>query len=178
MSMLLKSLIVNKGTLVKKNLLIVTLLTLFQVPLFAQKAAPFQLPELYNLTHTVGSDHYKGKVILLNLWASWCSGCQAEMPRFVTLQKHFSKKQFEIVTVNIDNEAANAKHFLAQSDPQKVLTALYDGKKSLPKAYACIGMPTSYLIDKDGDIIESFVGSLSEVKMTLLQRKIVKILEK
>ena len=153
-------------------------LNLFAAPSVGDKAVDFELVNLYNQSQKVSSDTLKGKVVLLNLWASWCGGCQEEMPLFVDLQKQFSKDKFVIVTSSIDNEASSAVEFLEMIDKRRVLTALYDADKKLPKAYRCPGMPSSYLIDKNGKIVKVYVGSLDDDAIDSLKTNITSLLGK
>ncbi len=161
----------------KKLLLITLLLTLnlFAAPRVGDSEVAFTLPNLYNESTNLTSSSLRGKIVLLNLWASWCSGCQEEMPLFVNLQKEYPKEQFEIVLSSIDSESSFAKEFLATVDKQKVLTSLYDESKSLPKAYRCPGMPSSFLIDKNGKIVDVYIGSLDDVAIEKLKAKIAEL---
>jgi len=141
-------------------LLIMVMINLYAAPRVGDNAIEFSLTDLYHESKIVSSSQYNGKVTLLNLWASWCSGCQAEMPLFVDLQNRYKKNNFEIITSSIDSSPSAAVDFLNEVDMQHTLTALYDEDKSLPKAYKCPGMPTSFLIGKDGKIVKVYVGSL------------------
>lgn len=158
----------------KKIISIILLLSvaLFAAPREGDKQVAFKLPHLYNTSTMLSSEKLHGKVVLLNLWASWCSGCQEEMPLFVKLQKQYAKKNFEIVLSSIDTLPQSAKDFLAQVDGQRSLTALYDAQKVLPKSYRCPGMPSSFLIDKDGKIAAVYIGSLDADGIQKLQLKI------
>lgn len=159
-----------------------TLLTLFvfinafATPQIGDYAIPFKLPDLYNLKSFSSNDDFRGKVVLLNLWASWCSGCKDEMPRFVQLQKELRGTDFKILLSNIDNDSNNAIEFLNQVDKNRTLSSLYDKEKTLPKSYQCFGMPSSYLIDKNGKIVDIFVGSLDNDSIQKLQNEIKNLL--
>jgi len=163
-----------------KKLLSIVLLTvaLFGAPRVGDDAVKFELPNLYVANQTLKSESLKGKVVLLNMWASWCGGCQEEMPLFVTLQNEFSKSDFEIVLANIDNEAKNGVDFLSKVDAKRSLTALYDAKKTLPKAYRCPGMPSSFLIDQSGKVVGVYIGSLDSEALVELKKTIRKLLGK
>lgn len=163
-----------------KKLLITALLSfnLFGAPQVGDNAINFKLPSLYHLNQQISSDAFKGHVVLLNLWASWCNGCQEEMPLFVALQKEFQDENFKIVLSSIDQDPNNAIDFLKDVDSDKVLTSLYDTKKILPKAYRCIGMPSSFLIDKNGKIVKIFVGSLDADAIQNLKSEVHKLLGK
>jgi thiol-disulfide isomerase/thioredoxin len=146
--------------------------TLFAAPRTGNHAVSFTLPDIYNFEHTHTDESYRGKLILLNIWASWCSGCQEEMPLFVKIQQQFSKKKFEIVLVNIDSQRQSAIDFLHTVDPIGILSTLYDKDKSLAKAYRCPGMPSSFLIDKNGKIIDVYIGSFDKESIKKMSRKI------
>jgi len=162
----------------KVLLSILTALSLQATPTVGDKIVSFNLPDLYQKNHIVSDEEYKGKVLLVNLWASWCGGCKEEMPLFVKLQNEFSKDKFVVLLANIDSDADNAKEFLNKVDKDKTLTCIYDKEKQLPKAYKAIGMPSSYLIDKDGKISYIYVGSLSAQKLDDIKQKIKLLLEK
>ncbi len=163
-----------------KKILLILLITLelFAAPSVGDKAVSFTLPNLYNLHHKTSMQSLKGKVVLLNLWASWCNGCQEEMPKFVALQREFSKEKFQIVLSSIDSDPSNAIDFLQDVDASKRLTALYDADKQLPKAYQCVGMPSSFLISKEGKIVKVYVGSLDDAKMQELKKSVLKLIGK
>jgi len=157
-----------------KKLIGIVLLSvaLFAAPRVGDNAVKFKLPELYAQNTILKSESLHGKVVLLNIWASWCSGCMEEMPLFVKLQKEYSKKNFEIVVSSIDSLPQSAKDFLSKVDSGKTLTALYDQQKILPKTYKCPGMPTSFLIDKKGIISAVYIGSLDAAGIKKLKAKI------
>ena len=138
------------------------------------KAIDFSLKSLDGNKNYTMND-FKGEVVLLNLWASWCSGCKEEMPEFFHLQQEY-KKGFKIVAVSIDSDIGNSEKFLASvEDDLKIkrpFVVLHDSDKKLPKAYRCIGMPSSYLIDKEGVIRKIIVGSLNSEDIEALKHDI------
>jgi len=155
-----------------KTILLVLLLTfnLFAEVNVGDKAPDFTLKTLDGKkTHTMKD--FKGKVVLLNLWASWCKGCKKEMPEFISLQKH-NTKGFALVAVSLDDSKDKAEHFLSTLKQQIPFTVLHDSKKHLAKAYACSAMPSSYLIDKNGMIKQVIIGSLDSNDIKALQKKI------
>jgi len=134
------------------------------------KAPEFTLKTLDGKkTHTMKD--FKGKVVLLNLWASWCKGCKKEMPAFISLQKN-NKKGFALLAVSLDNSKDKAIHFLSTLKQKIPFTVLHDSKKNLANAYSCSAMPSSYLIDKNGIIKQVIIGSLDSNDMKVLQDEI------
>jgi len=162
----------------KKVLLVVMALS---IGLFAgvsegDKALGFNLKSLNGKSYSMNS--FKGKVVLLNLWASWCSGCKKEMPEFYKLQKSMGRN-FKIVAVSIDKNSADAKSFLASVNKKTHMktpfVVLHNPSKSLAKAYKAQAMPSSYLIDKKGIIRAVIVGSLNHNDIVQLKAEIRKL---
>lgn len=137
-------------------------------------AAPERLPsfELKNINAGGGQvtdADLQGKVVLLNLWASWCPGCKDEMPELMELQDQFGSGNFSVVAVNIDNKLDNALSFMEQfraklGHPLN-FPVLYDQDKVLAKALRPTLMPTSYLLDVQGRIILTLGGSITEDRL-------------
>jgi len=138
------------------------------------QAKDFNLKTLDNKkNYTLKS--FKGEVVLVNLWASWCKGCKKEMPEFVALQKSY-KKGFKLVTINLDDDPKKAQAFLQkveQKTKSKIpFITLKNPSKSVAKAYQCGAMPSSYLIDKKGKIRNIIVGSLNKDEIEQLKQEI------
>ena len=118
-------------------------------------APDFALPDLDG--KTVNLADYKGKVVLLNIWATWCPPCVEEMPSMEKLHQELKDEDFEILAVSIDVSGAKAvnpfmkKHKLSFS----VLTDTEGAMKSL---YQTTGVPESFIIDKQGRILEEIIG--------------------
>jgi len=100
---------------------------------------------------------YKGKVVLLNFWATWCGPCKAEIPGFVELQEQY-KKDLVIVGFSVDDTADKARAF---ADEYKINypILLGEGREELQEAYGPIwGIPASFLISKDGKVCRKHLG--------------------
>jgi thiol-disulfide isomerase/thioredoxin len=101
---------------------------------------------------------FKGKIVLLNIWASWCVPCREEMPQLDKLQAELGGKEFEVVAVNIDRGGGDkAKKFLDETGATH-LAAYTDPSGKLFAAVKAVGMPTTLLIDRDGKEIGRLVG--------------------
>ena len=92
----------------------------------------------------------RGRVILLDFWASWCPPCREELPFLDILQETYGKQGFTILAVNIDNHLDNAREFLRSNHIE--LDALWDEEKKVVAGYDIEQMPTTMLIDKNGII--------------------------
>lgn len=100
---------------------------------------------------------FKGKIVLLNFWATWCGPCKAEIPGFVELQEQF-KKDLVIVGFSVDDTADKARAF-ANEYKINYPILLGEGHEELQEAYGPIwGIPASFLIGKDGKVCRKHLG--------------------
>lgn len=97
---------------------------------------------------TLALSAYRGKVIYLDFWASWCGPCQTAMPLLDELRKEFPSDQFQVIAVNLDENPEKAKAFLARHPVS--YPSVSDPQGNLPKSFGLKTMPTSYLIDRAG----------------------------
>ena len=102
----------------------------------------------------------KGKVLLLNLWATWCGPCRAEMPELVALQDKFRDQDFEIIGLNTDDESVEQIKNFADDMKLNYTLAYADEKlmNELLKISKFTGIPQSYLIDREGKLRGVFTG--------------------
>ena len=100
----------------------------------------------------------KGKVILLDFWATWCGPCKVEIPGFVELQTKYKAKGLVVVGLSVDDTVEQLKPFVAQYKMNyPVLLGL--GNDAIQEAYGPIwGLPTTFLIGRDGKICKKHMG--------------------
>lgn len=94
--------------------------------------------------------HYKGKVVYLDFWASWCTPCHLSFPWMKDVQQQYASEGLVIVAVDVDHDRAAADEFLASNRGD--LQIVYDPKGILASKYAVKGMPTAVLIGRDGKV--------------------------
>ena len=116
----------------------------------------FELKDLENKSHTLSD--YRGKVVLVNFWASWCSPCIREMPSLQRLANHFKDRPFEILAVSVSEQRARV---IRQAKRINVdFTILLDKKGETFKRWQAKMLPTSFIIDPDGQIRYQAIGPL------------------
>lgn len=128
---------------------------------FVFKHAPEVVPEV-TFADKDGQPHalkdWKGKVVLLNLWATWCAPCRKEMPALNRLAKEMNSDQFQVVALAIDRAGKDAaQHFLDQVNADD-LKLYVDSTARMAGPLKVIGLPTTLLIDKDGREIGRLTG--------------------
>lgn len=94
----------------------------------------------------------RGKVVLLDFWASWCPPCREEMPKLVRFYEEHKKSDFQLIAVNIDNKASNMQHFLDKLFPTPEFPIIADNTQKIPALFNIEAMPTTIFIDKKGNI--------------------------
>ncbi len=92
----------------------------------------------------------KGRVVYVDFWASWCAPCRESFPWMNHLQQELGSKGLVIVAVNVDRERRDAERFIQTHKPD--FRIVFDPDGLLPEKFAVRGMPTSFLIDRDGRI--------------------------
>ncbi len=116
---------------------------------------------------------YKGKVIYLDFWASWCIPCKESMPLFNELREHLKTSGFEVIAVNLDDVPEKGKEFLQQYPVNyPVVTAVNDNISTI---YQLNGLPTSYLIDRKGVLKYAHQG-FRDGDMKKIKKQIWKLL--
>jgi thiol-disulfide isomerase/thioredoxin len=112
-------------------------------------APPVALPLLAAGSTGTGSlAALRGKVVYLDFWASWCGPCRVSFPQLEQLRQELGSRGFEVLAVNVDEVEPDALRFLEELPVS--YPVVRDGSGATPAAYGILGMPTGYLIDRDG----------------------------
>jgi len=101
---------------------------------------------------------YKGKVVILNFWATWCPPCRAEMPSMETLYQRFNSQGLEILAVNIKEDANHVRQFIQNN--KYTFPVMLDSDAKASGLYGINAIPTSFIINRDGKIIGKVTGSI------------------
>lgn len=102
---------------------------------------------------------YRGKVVLLNFWATWCPPCREEIPSMMKLNQALSGKPFQMLAVSIDEGGKDAViGYFKKSGT--MLPALLDTSNATAKRYGTTGVPETFVLDKKGVILKKVVGGM------------------
>lgn len=135
---------------------------------YSNPAAPdFTLTDQYGRTHTLSA--YKGKVVFLNFWATWCGPCRSEMPHIEELYEEYGKNQGDVVFLGVATPGGQEKSkngiqdFLSQNG--YTFPTVFDTAGDVRDEYYISAFPTTFMIDKDGKIFGYVSGALDKETM-------------
>jgi peroxiredoxin len=126
-----------------------------QTPLLADAAPAWELKDIKG--NTVKLSDFKGKVVIVDFWATWCPPCRAEIPHFVKLQDKYAKQGLVIVGISVDEGGAEVVSSFAKANKINYPIAL--GNQDVAEQYgATDGIPTTFVIDRKGNVIAKHLG--------------------
>lgn len=125
----------------------------YPVPL---KAPAFRLPALTGVARSQAD--YRGRVVLLNFWASWCPPCREEFPSLVRLQTAMAGESFTVLAVAVRDGDEAVAGFLAAGRPP--FDVLLDRDGATAAAWHAAGVPVTYLLDRQGRLLAGKVGAM------------------
>ena len=103
---------------------------------------------------------FKGKVVLLNFWATWCGGCQVEIPWFIEFQNKYKDNGFAVIGISLDADGwESVKPYVKE---KAVNYSVVIGSRDVARLYRVSAMPVTLLIDREGRIAASHVGLVSK----------------
>lgn len=109
-----------------------------------------------NAADALNLEQYRGKVVVVDFWASWCTPCRQSFPWLNELQAKYGQRGLVIVGVNVDRNREDAIRFL--NDVPANFPIVYDSAGTLASRYEVPGMPSSYVIGPDGSVIAKHIG--------------------
>lgn len=138
-------------------------------------APALMLKDIEGQSHELSA--LKGKVVLVNFWATWCPPCRREMPSLDRLARKLSDKNFVVLAVDIGEDADTVQSFLSQLDSHPSFPILLDTRGRTMQTWNIAGLPMTYLIDRKGRIAYSAAGGrefdhpeIEQIVRTLLKR--------
>ncbi|ERI89551.1 thiol-disulfide oxidoreductase ResA domain protein [Clostridiales bacterium oral taxon 876 str. F0540] len=121
------------------------------------KASDFKIKDLNG--KEVSLSDYKGKKVFLNFWASWCPPCKAEMPDIERLYQETKDSDLVILAVNLAEDNTTVQNFIKNN--KYSFPVLLDPDNDAAIKYQIVSIPTSYFIDKEGNVVAKHIGSMT-----------------
>jgi len=119
-------------------------------------ASGFSLTDLQGKAHTL--EQYRGKIVLVNFWATWCKPCTSEMPAMQTVYDQLRDKDFVVLAVNELEDEAKVREHIQQY--KHTFPVLLDRENRVANQYGVFGLPVSVFIDQQGVVQEYIKGGL------------------
>lgn len=107
---------------------------------------------------TVALNQFRGQIVVLNFWATWCPPCVEEMPSLVEMQRRMKAKGVTVVAVSIDVDQNAYRQFLKQHGID--LLTVRDPEQKTPALYGTHGWPETFIIDRNGITRRKFIGAV------------------
>ena len=132
----------------------------------------------FTLKDMKGNEHrlsdYRGKVVIVDFWATWCPPCVLEIPHFVKFYNKYKEKGLVILGVSLDTDLKRLENFV---EDKKMEYPVLVNAQQVSVTYAVQAIPTAYIIDKDGKIREKFMGYVPGYEKKI-EKTFLKLLEK
>jgi|SRR6516162_1218861 thiol-disulfide isomerase/thioredoxin len=130
---------------------------------------------------SVGLAQYRGKVVLLNFWGTWCGVCRSEIPELIKLQKEYGKRGFTVLGIAMEDKKSDVVSYVAKPqfdiDGQQVpmnYPVMLGGDEVAAKFGGFLGYPDSFVISKDGEVVEKIMGAIDADSASQLIRRLLR----
>lgn len=123
-------------------------------PQVGMPAPDFALPDLKGQLHSL--DDFRGRVVVLNFWATWCPPCIDEMPSLKKLHQALADRGVAVIAVSVDERFSDVPAFVQKFD--LTFPVLYDEGKKVSRKYQSFKYPETYILDRDGRLKSKVVG--------------------
>ncbi|MFZ5765970.1 MAG: TlpA disulfide reductase family protein [Thermodesulfobacteriota bacterium] len=130
---------------------------LFSFSALAATAMPSFTLESANDGKSIDSAQFKGKVVLVTFFATWCPPCMQEIPSLISLQDEYGKSGFSVVAISVDQGGARPVKRVMEKTGINYPVLMADNKVTRDFG-GIVGIPTSFLINRDGNIVKSYPG--------------------
>lgn len=120
-------------------------------------APDFELPDIGGGRHRLSD--YRGKVVMVNFWATWCTPCRAEMPSMERLKQYFQTSDLVILAVNLGDSKREISRFYFSVDPPLTFTLLMDTQGSVSSLWPMRGLPMTFILDRSGQVTHISEGA-------------------
>lgn len=149
----------------------VLLTLLLSQPVLALDSAPLFSGIEMKTGQQINLSDYRGKVVLIDFWASWCPPCLLSLPAYDNMRQEIGSGEFEIIAINVDEETEDGLRFLEDHPVRYPVIADPEGDIGIP--YGIRSLPRSFLLDREGNVIAEYrkfkAGDENQIKLEILK---------
>ncbi len=149
-----KTWVAMSGVVVASSLLVAGCTEKISTPILGQPIPEIVLPDLGGKTFRLSK--LRGKVVLVNFWASWCPPCVDEMPSLEKLHRALGAKGLEVVSISVDDSLEVIENFRKENNLS--FTMLFDKDAKVAHGFETFKYPETYIVDRDGILLSKIVG--------------------
>lgn len=139
------------------------------------QAPDFTLPGVRENEAAVTLSDLRGEIVYVDFWASWCAPCLRSLPEVNTLYERYKDQGFSVVAITIDDPVEDALDFLLDLETPLAYNVVLDQTAEIMDQYAVVGMPTSFLIDREG-VVRMVHKGFRDGDTALLEQKLTALL--
>ena len=129
----------------------------YRLPTIGSVAPDFQLVDINGQVRSLSAE--RGKVVLVNFWATWCPPCKAEMPSMEELYHNFGNGSLEILAINVDDDGPAVMPDFLQENPH-TFPIVFDTEFQARNLYGVSMFPETFIVDKNGIITRKLIGAI------------------
>tara|TARA_B100000029_G_scaffold427204_1_gene436494 strand:- start:2553 stop:3095 length:543 start_codon:yes stop_codon:yes gene_type:complete len=145
---------------------------ILDTPFFAISNSPyasdFSLSDERGKTWSLST--LQGKVVVLNFWATWCVPCRKELPSMRVLTETLDSERFQLLAINVGEDLSDIQKFIGNFDPPLNFPILLDTNMKVVSEWGVRGVPTTYIIDKKGRLVEFAEGEVNFTQKTMVEK--------
>lgn len=151
------------------------LLSLLVLMAMGVQAAPSLEHQVFDTQNqTTSLAEFKGQVVYVDFWASWCVPCRKSFPWMNEMQRKYQAQGLAVVAINLDTDPALAQAFLA--DVPADFSVRFNPEGDVARSFDLLGMPSSFIFNRQGQLVQSHVGFYTD-KITDYEQELVSLLK-
>ncbi|MCL1089692.1 TlpA family protein disulfide reductase [Shewanella profunda] len=151
------------------------LLSLLVLMAMGVQAAPSLEHQVFDVQNqTTSLAEFKGQVVYVDFWASWCVPCRKSFPWMNEMQRKYQAQGLAVVAINLDTDPALAQAFLA--DVPADFSVRFNPEGDVARSFDLLGMPSSFIFNRQGQLVQSHVGFYTD-KITDYEQELVSLLK-
>ena len=140
----------------------------FRTLIGSTEAQPFQLENIVGDVRSLTD--YRGQPLIVNFWATWCSPCLEEFPALQALASEFANNELQLIAINVGEDVVAVEKFLRSIKDPVEFEILMDSNMQVVESWSVNGIPTTYLVDREGFLVDVAEGGVDFGNAEIISR--------